>query len=118
MKFGLSGLVGLILILGSFSVNVAKAETLNWCGEYAEYNNKGYIKLLRGDIGAGSEDCNKSQYYKRKYDERTVWIALEFTRNRSTYVKWRKFEGHLIEVKGKYRNGTIRGTKFVRDLGR
>ncbi|MBE6462633.1 MAG: hypothetical protein E7005_02610 [Alphaproteobacteria bacterium] len=118
MKFWLRGLVGLILIMSGFSVNEAKAETLNWCGEYVEANNKGYIRLLSADIGVGSDDCSKSQYYKQRAEGRTIKIALEFTRNRSTYVKWRKFIGHVIEVKGKYRNGTIRGTKFVRDLGR
>jgi hypothetical protein len=118
MKFWINCLIGLILIFDGFSVNVAKAETLLWCGEYIEYKDKGYIKLLRDDIGVGSEDCSKTQYYKRKADERVVAVKLEFTRNRSTYAKWRKYIGHVIEVKGKYRNATIKSTKFVRDLGR
>ena len=58
----------------------------------------------------------------RDYNERaersgTANIALDFTKNRSTVNKWRKFNNHLIEVRGKFRNGYISGTRFIRDMG-
>ena len=98
--------------------NMAYASTKNWCGVYFESHNRGYIKVLRNDIGVGSDRCSLVKYNERKRDERAINIVLKFTKNDSTVANWRKFSNHLIEVRGKYRNGVITGTKFIRDLGR
>lgn len=110
-------LFALLLIWICLFCGVAQAETMNWCGVYFENNNQGYIKLLRSDVGIGSDSCNKMEYFERKDKERVINVWLDFSRGKITYSKWHKFNGHLIEVKGKYRGGVISGTKFVRDLG-
>lgn len=116
--FKTAKLMVFLCIVFSLASGVALASTKNWCGVYFESKNQGYIRVLRNDIGAGSEGCSLSDYNERKKDERVISIALKFTRNNSSVAKWRKFNNHLIEVRGKYRNGIIIGTKFVRDLGR
>lgn len=77
----------------------------------------GYIRLARDDFGVGSSNCSMDGYNERAERSGTANIALDFTKNRSTVNKWRKFNNHLIEVRGKFRNGYISGTRFIRDMG-
>lgn len=115
-KFGkLMVLFGLVF---SLSFKDVHANTLNWCGEYLEKDNVGYIKLLRSDVGIGSKKCSVKKYNKRKEDEKTIMIRLKFARINASFANWRKFVGHVVEVRGKYLNGQINKAKLVRDLGR
>lgn len=107
----------LFLCLSNIPLHNASAETENWCGKYFEENNRGYIRLARNDFGIGSADCSHSGYNKRASESGTANIELEFTRSNSTVKKWRKFNNHLIEVRGKFSNGSITGTRFIRDMG-
>ncbi len=107
----------LFLCLSNSYAAKASAETENWCGKYFEQDGRGYIQLARNDFGIGSRDCTLSGYSKRAMESGTADIELEFTRNRSTISKWRKFNNHLIEVRGKFSNGSIIGTRFIRDRG-
>lgn len=105
-----------LCLSNSYAPNVL-AETENWCGKYFEQDGRGYIRLARNDFGIGSSDCSLNGYAKRAEESGTANIELEFTRNRSTVNKWRKFHNHLIEVRGKFSNGSISGTRFIRDMG-
>ncbi len=107
----------LFLCLSNITISPATAETENWCGKYFEEGERGYIQLARNDFGIGSSDCSHIGYNKRVSENGTANIELEFTRNRSTIKKWRKFNNHLIEVRGKFANGSITGTRFIRDMG-
>ena len=97
-----------------FVVNSSKADTQNWCGVYFQENNRSYLNIVRGDVAIGSSQCNHEDYEDGRG---LVRVMLDFNRGRSTHAKWRKFAGHLIEVRGKYKNGTIDGVRLVRDLG-
>lgn len=112
-KLGLSALF-LCFILSSTS---HASETLNWCGTYFEDNGRGYIRLALEDLNSGSSSCSLPEYTKKVKNTGHTVIALDFTHNRSSLNNWRKFKNHLIEVRGKYRNGTIDSTRFVRDMG-
>ena len=107
----------LFLCLSNSYALPLSAETENWCGKYFEQDGRGYIQLARNDFGIGSSDCSISGYSKRASESGTANIKLEFTRNRSTVGKWRKFHNHIIEVRGKFSNGSITGTRFIRDMG-
>ncbi len=108
----------LALFLCFSPVNSANSsETENWCGTYFEEDGRGYIRLARADFGTGSTNCNINEYTDRVAESGTANIALEFTHNKSTVNKWRKFNNHVIEVRGKFRNGSISNTRFIRDMG-
>lgn len=110
-------LPALFLCVSLGSAGSAVADTENWCGTYFEENGRGYIRLARDDFGIGSSNCSLDGYAQRAEKSGTAKIALNFTRNRSTVTKWRKFHNHLIEVRGEFQNGYISGTRFVRDMG-
>lgn len=110
-------LLTLFLCLSFSFAGFADAETENWCGTYFEEGGRGYIRLARNDFGVGSSNCSMDGYNERAERSGTANIALDFTKNRSTVNKWRKFNNHLIEVRGKFRNGYISGTRFIRDMG-
>ncbi len=101
-----------------FEISYAKADTLNWCGVYFQENNRSYLKIVRDDVGIGSSRCSLNGYSEDVEEVGSVSVVLDFNRGRSMQSKWRKFSGHLIEVRGKYKNGIIDDVKLVRDLGR
>ena len=107
----------LFLCISNGYASNAQSETENWCGTYFEEDGRGYIRLAREDLGIGSSDCSLSSYQESIKASGTTNIALDFTKNRSTVSKWRKFNNHLIEVRGKFYNGTITSTRFIRDMG-
>ena len=109
--------LALFLCLYLSSAGTVFADTENWCGTYFEENGRDYIWLARDDFGIGSSSCNLEDYSQRAEKSGTAKIALNFTRNRSTISKWRKFNNHLIEVRGEFENGYISGTRFIRDMG-
>lgn len=110
-------ILALFLCVSASTAGLANNNTENWCGTYFENNGRGYIRLAREDFGTGSSDCTPENYYERVENSGTANIALDFTHNRSAVNNWRKFNNHLIEVRGKFRNGTIDGTRLVRDMG-
>ncbi len=94
------------------------AESENWCGTYFEEDGRAYLRIAREDFGVGSSACSLENYQDRIQETGEANVALNFTKNRSTVSKWRKFNNHLIEVRGKFQNGYIVSTRFVRDMGR
>ena len=110
----------LVLLFGivlGFSVKSSYADVRTWCGKYQERDGKGYIMLLSEDIGVGSKKCSMDDYNSRLGDEILVRINIDFARAKSGYKKWRKFEGHLLELRGKYQNAKITNVRLIRDLG-
>ncbi len=108
----------LLLLCFSFSTTGhANTETLNWCGTYFENNNQGYLRLPRTDLFTGSQECSLISYNENVSNSGDILIALDFTKNRSALSHWRKFDNHLLEIRGKFRNGAITGTRLVRDIG-
>lgn len=99
------------------SLAAEASETLNWCGTYFEDNGRGFIRLARVDLNAGSSSCSVPEYNEKVENTGHAVIALDFTKNRSAVSNWRKFDNHLIEVRGKYRNGYITSTRLIRDIG-
>lgn len=97
--------------------SAANAEIMNWCGTYFEENGRGYLRLAREDLESGSNDCSIAEYNERVANTGSASIALDFAKNRSTVSKWRKFNNHLIEVRGKVRNGQISNARLIRDAG-
>lgn len=95
----------------------ALADTANWCGTYFEEDGRAFLRLARDDFGIGSSSCNQETYDERTARSGTANIALDFSGRHSTLGDWRKFNNHLIEIRGKYRNGYITRTRFVRDMG-
>lgn len=93
------------------------ADTENWCGTYFEEDGRGYLRLARADFGIGSTNCDVSEYADRVKQSGAADIVLDFTHNNSTVNKWRKFNNHIIEIRGKFRNGYISDTRFIRDMG-
>ncbi|MBO5039327.1 MAG: hypothetical protein J6B00_00315 [Alphaproteobacteria bacterium] len=99
------------------SMTAKASETLNWCGTYFEDNGRGFIRLAREDLNSGSSSCTMSEYNEKVANTGYTAIALDFTKSRSALSNWRKFDKHLIEVRGKYRDGSITSTRLVRDMG-
>ena len=93
-----------------------ETDTEEWCGVYFEKEGQGYIRLSRSDLGIGSPHCSLSKYQQKTQQSGTANIALDFTK-RSTTLKWKKFDSHLIVVRGKFRNGRINNPRFIRNLG-
>ena len=91
----------------------SNTNTEQWCGTYFESNGQGYIRLAIQDFSTGSSNCSISSYEKRAEKSGTANIAL----NMRSPHKWRKFDNHLIVIRGKLRNGQIDRTRFIRDLG-
>lgn len=112
-KLALQTLALFILPIGI--ANAADIE--NWCGTYTEEEGRAYIRLARADFGIGSDNCITDKYNKRVEQSGSANIGLNFTHNASTVNKWRKFQNHLIEVRGKYHNGIIDNVRLVRDIG-
>lgn len=100
----------------SFSPNAhsnSRADMEQWCGTYFESEGQGYIRLPIQDISTGSSNCSLSNYEKRVENGGAANVALDMR----TPHKWRKFDNHLIVIRGKLRNGQIDRTRFIRDLG-
>ena len=115
-----------IIILCSFFIaNTTLAKTQNWCGTYVEIKNKGYLKILPSDMNNNKNKCDPIKYKQNHKDPRIANILLEFNNNTSTLNNWKKFDGHLIEIKGKLKYGfshnmkygIFHEIKFVRDYG-
>lgn len=107
-------IIMILFIKLSFTPNVkSNVNTEQWCGTYFESNGQGYIRLPRQDFLTGSSHCSIENYEKRIEKSGVATIALDM---RNPH-KWRKFDNHLIEIRGKFRNGQIDRTRFVRDLG-
>ena len=108
----------LILLLALSIPSYANYETDTevWCGVYFEDQGQSYIRLSRSDIGIGSHSCSLSTYQKKSQNTGTANVALDFTKTSTTF-KWKKFDTHLIVVRGKFRNGRISNPRFIRDLG-
>lgn len=117
-EFMMKKLALLALIIGMFPISMAKcADTENWCGTYIEEEGKGYIRLARADFGIGSSSCIVSEYADRVEKSGATNVGLDFTHNNSMVNKWRKFNNHIIEIRGKFRNGTIDNVRLIRDMG-
>ena len=110
-------LILLLCFIISLSIKVANANTLNWCGQYFERNNTGYISMLRSEAGVGSSGCSFIGYKERIKNEDVISVRLDFSRNKLAYSNWRKFVGHVVEVRGKYQNASIEKARLLRDLG-
>ena len=106
----------LLLALSIPSYANYETDTETWCGIYFEDQGQSYIRLSRSDIGIGSPSCSLSTYQKKSQNAGTANIALDFSKASTTY-KWKKFDTHLIVVRGKFRNGRINNPRFIRDLG-
>ena len=109
-------LLALFLCFISTHASLADSSIENWCGTYFEDNGQGYLRLEREDFGTGSKDCTVDNYNQRAQNSGTANIALDFNRN-STLSNWRKFTNHVIEIRGKFQNGSLKSTRFVRDMG-
>jgi len=109
--------LALLFLCMSFSCKSYAAQTLNWCGTYFEENERGYLIISQDDLISGSDTCSTSNYKENLADGIPVVVALDFTKNRSALTNWRKFNNHLLEVRGKMRGGIITSTRFVRDFG-
>lgn len=95
----------------------ASAENLNLCGAYFEDNDRAFIRIARQDLHDGSSSCDINSYRERVMRSGYVNLALNHTKNRPISATWNKFNDHVIEVRGKIHNGTITGTKLIRDAG-
>lgn len=111
--------LALLLCMCIIIASLAQANTAkeNWCGTYFEQSGRGYIRLAREDFGIGSQNCEIQAYLARTQKSGSTNIAINFERNKSTFNKWRKFHNHLIEIRGKLRNGQITDARFIRDMG-
>lgn len=109
-------LLALFLCMFSTPAGLADNRVENWCGTYFEDNGQGYLRLAREDFGTGSTACNITDYYEKAQKSGTANIMLDFTHN-STLTNWRKFNNHVIEVRGKFQNGYLRSARFIRDMG-
>ena len=107
-------LFGFVFICG---IKSSHADVRSWCGVYGEEHNRGYILLLSEDLGIGSRKCNLENYNSRLGDEILVKIGLDFNREKYSLRKWHKFNGHLLELNGKYKNSRISNVRLIRDLG-
>ena len=108
----------LLLLCLSFPISTqANVETYNWCGTYFEKDDQGFIRIPMADLRAGSSNCDVESYSSRILSSGTVNIALGFTKSRSAVSNWRKFNNHLLEVRGKLKNGEITSTRLIRDVG-
>lgn len=107
----------LLFLCISLSVtNVARAENINWCGTYFESNNNSFIAIAPTEMAKGSQFCS-AEKYRTTSASKTVML-IDFNKNRSRVGNWRKFQNHVIEIRGKLR-GTNRiiNPRFVRDYG-
>ena len=95
----------------------AHAENLNLCGAYFEDNDRGFIRVARRDLFEGSSNCDIESYRERIMQSGYVNLALNHTKTRPVSATWNKFNDHVIEVRGKIRNGVITNTKLIRDAG-
>lgn len=107
-----------VLFLGStYSLGSnADAPTRNWCGVYTQDGNHGYIRIAQQDLIHGSIGCTASSYQERSKDSGVVHLPLEMNKKRTARYQWQGFDNHLIEIRGKNRNGTIEKVSFVRDI--
>ena len=118
MKFSFGLLVLIIaMLVGIFECSEARAETNKWCGVYMQESGYSFLVMPRGDIGIGSNECSVEYFENSKKEGGVVRIRLNSSRFRSIYAKWKKFLGHVIEVKGEYGNARIENVKFVKDFG-
>ena len=105
------------LFLCSFSIaNNSHAEILNWCGTYVEKNNHGFIVISQADIAKGSKNCSVESYRDSVDSIGYRTVLLDFN-NRSKVNHWRKFDSHVIEIRGKLYQNKITNARFVRDYG-
>ena len=107
----------LFISLSFICLKPAQAEINNWCGAYFEEENTGYLRIAMSDIKNGNSRCTYESYYTRAQTSGTAKIALSFSKQRSAVTNWRKFDNHILEVRGKLENGEITSPRFVRDLG-
>lgn len=107
----------LLFMLISFgSAGYAETPTLNWCGTYFEKDDQGFIRVPLLESKTGSKSCSSEEYNQRiKYGSTN--LILSFAKTRTTLNNWRKFNNHIIIVRGKIKNGKISKTRFVRDVG-
>lgn len=109
--------LALLFILISFDSNsLAGTPTLNWCGTYFEQNNQGFIRVPLLESKTGSHSCSLEEYNQRA-SYGSIDLALNFAKNRTTLNNWKKFNNHVIVIRGKIKNGKISKTRFVRDVG-
>lgn len=108
----------ILLFLCIFStLSQAYAENLNLCGTYFEDNDRSFLRVARQDLYDGSSNCDIDSYHERVMNSGYVNLALNHTKNRPVPASWNKFNDHVIEIRGKIRNGTITSTKLIRDAG-
>lgn len=110
-------LTALFICLNFPLLSHANIETHNWCGIYFEQNNQGFIRIPMVDLHRGSAVCNLDDYAVRVQTSGAVSVAVDITQSRSSLGHWRKFDNHVLEIRGKLKNGEITRTKLIRDLG-
>ena len=106
----------MLLAFSPLSYAYYETDTEEWCGVYFEKQGQSYIRLSRKDLGIGSFRWSLSKYKQSAELNGTANVALNFNRP-STTAKWKKFDTHLIVLRGKFRNGRINNPRFIRDLG-
>jgi hypothetical protein len=116
MKKVIALVLFLVLAYSPLSYANYETDTEEWCGVYFENQGQSYIRLSRSDLGIGSPRCSLSKYKQNSTQSGTANVALDFTKTSTTY-KWKKFDTHLIVIRGKFRNGRINNPRFIRDLG-
>ena len=107
-----------LLFLGTTSSlgSYADAPTRNWCGIYTQNGNYGYIRIARQDLLHGSIGCTAPLYQERAATSGTIDLPFEINKKRTARYQWQSFDNHLIEIRGKNRNGVIEKVHFVRDI--
>lgn len=108
----------LILLYSFLTIaNIAHAKTLNWCGTYFEKNNKGYIIVSQNAIRKGDKHCTAKSYQNDIDVFGSAIMPVDFSAKRSKLGYWRKFNNHLIEIRGKLYENKVTYPHFVRDYG-
>lgn len=107
----------LFFCIGFSNEGFAKTETMNWCGTYFEENNISYLFVSQEDYIDGSKNCSIENFKNSIRITGIKSITLDFTKNRSKIGNWRKFQNHLIEIRGKLHNDVVSNARLVRDYG-
>ena len=110
-------LIALLICINLPLSSYAATDTHNWCGMYFEQDEQGFIRIPMADLRQGSSICTPEDFAQRAQTSGTVNIALNFNNSRSTLGHWRKFDNHILEIRGKLKKGEISRTRFIRDTG-
>lgn len=107
----------LLVIFATVTITSAHAKTTNWCGTYFEEDNQGYLRIAIDDIQKGGSSCTPESYYARIQNSGAAKIYLDFAKHYSMVANWRKFNNHILEIRGKLDYGKIISPRLIRDIG-